>query len=57
MATAKPDQAEAAKVDKVEAKEVVATEVGYYGDRLIQPGDEFTVPGNAKASWFKDKSK
>lgn len=31
--------------------EVVATKRGYLG-KLREPGDTFTVPADAKASWF-----
>lgn len=31
---------------------VIATKLGYYG-RLREPGDEFDVPSDAKASWFE----
>lgn len=31
---------------------VIATKMGYFG-RLREPGDEFDVPNDAKASWFE----
>jgi hypothetical protein len=33
-------------------KQVTAIKQGYYGGRLLAPGDVFEVPDDAKASWF-----
>lgn len=36
-----------------ETKLVIATRAGYYG-QYREPGDEFEVPTELKASWFVD---
>ncbi len=32
---------------------VVATQKGYFGGQVREPGDEFDAPEGSKASWFK----
>lgn len=32
---------------------VIATAAGFYPDTLRQPGDEFEVPDDMTATWFK----